>query len=442
MRRSWKFIRLPKASGDADKDAIPRNRFVFVAVVFALLGLSFIASTLSIAREYSEIGASTALIFAHSHLFLFFPTLGISALFAFYFPAVVFTDIYWQKRTKYGRQRFVFGFVVWILMSAGLTYWFATGDLRAVWEISPSVLTADKERAAQCASSADASTCRKASLLGSLESLRAVATNRTTIAEFARTCVPDRLLEEAEVSRVPRHCFAASDNLDDPRARLSAADCCTAQRELRQHLRTVWEDPRNRSNAAKLDWVFFTFKVAFILVIILIGVLLMFWRHQLLEHYPRDLQAIDRCVMIGAALMLFWPLMDYAYQQVSDVLFGREYRDFKVRMSLVLAPWGVFLLLYFSDPFGKGLENLARIVTLLGSLVALVRYQDIFEFSVRAFGIGAANAHFLVIAFVAVAMLGAVYWQPRPRQRRQYHSRIRRLGRSAKEAALTDRRLT
>ena len=441
MRKYWKFIRLPKASAD-DNDAIPRNRYIFVGAVFSLLSLSFIASTLSIVREFSGIGASTALIFAHSHLFLFFPTLGIAALFAFYFPAVVFTDIYWRGRTTYGRQRFAFGFVVWILMSLGLTYWFATGDLRAVWEISPSVLTSDKEQAARCSSDGAASTCRKASLLGSLESLRAAATNRSTIAEFARTCVPDRLVEDAEVSRAKRHCFAANDNFDDPDARLNAVDCCAAQRELRQHLRTVWEDPRNRSNAAKLDTVFFTLKVAFILVIILIGVLLMFWRHMLLEHYPRDLQAIDRCVMIGAVLMLFWPLMDYAYQQTTDVLFGREYRDFKVRMSLVLAPWGVFLLLYFSDPFGKGLENLARIVTLLGSLVALVRYQDIFEFSVRAFGIGAANSHFLIIAAAAVGMLGAVYWQPRPKQRRQYHSRIRRLGRSAKEAALTDRRLT
>ena len=439
MRKPWKFIRLPKSYGE-DDEAIPRNRYTFVAVVFGLLGLSFIASTLSIVHEYWGIDASTTLIFAHSHLFLFFPTLGISALIAFYFPAVVFTDIYWRGRVAMGRQRFVFGCIVWIVVSLGLTYWFATGNLRAVWEIAPSVLTSDKEQAARC-TGADQS-CRKASLLGSLESLRDAATNRSTIAEFARTCVPDRLIEQGEVARVPRHCFAAGDSLGAQGARLNAADCCTAQRELRQHLRAVWEDPSNRSNAAKWDLLFFTLKVAFILVIILIGVLLMLWRYHLHEHYPRDLQAIDRCVMLGALVMLFWPLMDYAYQQTTDVLYGREYRDFKVRMSLVLAPWGVVLLLYFSDPFGKGLENLARIVTLLGSLVALVRYQDIFEFSVRAFGIGAARAHFLVIVVAAALMLVAVYWQPRPRQRRKYHSRIRRVGRSAKMAALTDRRLT
>ena len=439
MRKPWKFIRLSKSSGEDDA-AIPRNRYVFVGAVFGLLGLSFIASTLSIVHEYSGIDASTALIFAHSHLFLFFPTLGISALIAFYFPAVVFTDIYWRGRVAMGPQRFVFGVVIWIVVSLGFTYWFATGDLRAVWEISPSVLTSDKEQAARC-TGADQS-CRKASLLGSLESLRDAATNRSTVAEFARTCVPDRLIEQGEVARALRHCFAASDTLGPQVGGLNAADCCTAQRELRQHLRTVWEDPRNRSNAAKWDLLFFTLKVAFILVIILIGVLLMLWRYHLHEHYPRDLQAIDRCVMLGALVMLFWPLMDYAYQQTTDVLFGREYRDFKVRMSLVLAPWGVFLLLYFSDPFGKGLENLARIVTLLGSLVALVRYQDIFEFSVRAFGIGAANSHFLVLVVAAALMLVAVYWQPRPRQRRKYHSRIRRVGRSAKVAALTDRRLT
>lgn len=436
----WKIYRLARSSGiDADEEAIPRARFVFVGIVFVLLGLSFIASTLSIVYEFSEIGAATTLIFAHSHLFLFFPTLGISALMAFYFPAVVFTDVYWRERTKFGRHRFVFGFVAWIALSLALTHWFSIGDLRATWEVSPSVLASEKEQAATCRST---ESCRKVSLLGSLEALRASATNRSTIAEFGRTCVPDPLVELPEIARSLRHCYAADDIVGAPNAKLDAVNCCKAQRDLRQHLRTTWEDPRNRSIAARLDVILFAPKVAFILVIMLIGVLLMFWRGKLHEHYPRDLQAIDRCVMIGALVMLFWPLMDYAYQQTTDVLYGREYRDFKMRMSLVLAPWAVFLLLYFSDPFGRGLENLARIVTLLGSIVALVRYQDIFELSVRFFGIGAANYHFVVLIVAAALMLVAVYWQPRPRQKRRYHSRIRRVGRSAKEAALLDRRLT
>jgi hypothetical protein len=51
-----------------------------------LLGLSFIGET---ALMFSEFGPDKGLSFAtfDSHLFLFFPTLGVVALAAFYLPA-------------------------------------------------------------------------------------------------------------------------------------------------------------------------------------------------------------------------------------------------------------------------------------------------------------------------------------------------------------------
>jgi hypothetical protein len=436
VRKKWTYNRLSRAIDEIDGTVIPLGRYVFVALVFSLLGLSFIASTALVIAEFGE--AATAIVFAHSHLFLFFPTLGISALVAFYFPAVVFTDIYWRY-APYGKPRFIFGTLVWIALSVGLTWWFAAGHLRAIWEISPSILAQEKLAADRCTGP----DCRPTSLMGAMGSLRETAKTRTTISEFARTCVPDRYVEPADSANKPRFCFAAAAGTEDPNAKLSAAECCTAQRALRQNLRTIWENPANRSRVALFDDIFFALKVAFIIVVVLIGALLTFWRHTLYAHYARYIQTIDRCVMIGALLMLFWPLMDYAYQQTTDVLFGREYRGFPLRMSLVLAPWAVFLLLYFADPFGRGFENLARILTVLGSAVAFLRYQDIADISVRLLGIGAADWHFAVLILIAALMLVAVWWRPRPKQKVRYHHRVRRIARNTRHAyARADRRLT
>ena len=63
---------------------------VFVAVVFLILGQSFIASTGLLIHEFQGLDWR-AMVVAHSHLFFFFPVFGILALAAFYLPSVIFT---------------------------------------------------------------------------------------------------------------------------------------------------------------------------------------------------------------------------------------------------------------------------------------------------------------------------------------------------------------
>ena len=70
---------------------------VFVAVLFLILGASFIASTGFLVREFQDLDWG-GMVVAHSHLFFFFPVFGILALAAFYLPAVIFTDLYWRHR--------------------------------------------------------------------------------------------------------------------------------------------------------------------------------------------------------------------------------------------------------------------------------------------------------------------------------------------------------
>ena len=63
---------------------------IFVAIVFVLLGASFIASTALLIYEFQRM-EWFALLAVHSYLFFFFPVLGILALVAFYLPSVIFT---------------------------------------------------------------------------------------------------------------------------------------------------------------------------------------------------------------------------------------------------------------------------------------------------------------------------------------------------------------
>ncbi|MGE0701559.1 MAG: hypothetical protein AB7O57_20855, partial [Hyphomicrobiaceae bacterium] len=92
----------------------------FVGIVFAGLAASFWLSIATIVVEFAE-PERTFILTANSNLFVFFPTLGLVALAAFYVPAVIFTDLYWRRHINYGRERFLLGFVVAAALAVYLT---------------------------------------------------------------------------------------------------------------------------------------------------------------------------------------------------------------------------------------------------------------------------------------------------------------------------------
>src|SRR5262249_14142493 len=83
---------------------------VFVALLFVVIGASFLATAGMLVYEFQHADWVTVAAF-YSHLFVFFPTFGIVALLAFYTPACVFMDLYW-RHVPYGRLRFTLGFFV------------------------------------------------------------------------------------------------------------------------------------------------------------------------------------------------------------------------------------------------------------------------------------------------------------------------------------------
>ena len=90
---------------------------IFVALCFVILGASFFASTALLIQEFRG-GDWFTMVVAHSHLFFFFPVLGVLALFAFYLPSVVFTHLYWTH-LPYGKMRFLLGIAVVAARSYG-----------------------------------------------------------------------------------------------------------------------------------------------------------------------------------------------------------------------------------------------------------------------------------------------------------------------------------
>lgn len=369
---------------------IKKSSYYFVGVVYALLGMAFLASTASIFHEFGwETGSAIAI--AHSHQFLFFPILGVAALIAFYLPSVVFADLYWQH-IWLGVPRFIFGAVVAIVLSLVVTDQLHNSSLRGIWELSQATLDKDLSDPAAAARP-------HKPMMTVLKDVMSEAGQRSTISQFARNCAWDRKVERPLTDEALRLCVPSG-------AMQKTDDCCYIQRAFRDHVRSVWGDPTQRSKAAELDRYLLPFKIFFIIVLLAIGCFLAFWRKELGQHYSAMLPRVERGVIVGALCMLIWPLMDYGYQQTSDVMFGREYASVNIRHSLVMIPWAALLLLYFVD-FGKNSTRTTQISTIVGGAVTLLRYQEINDLSARLLGAGATWAHFGFIG--SVAFIGVIW---------------------------------
>lgn len=394
----------------------------FVALVFMGLAFSFVSSTVMMIREFGpELGLDIAI--SHSHLFIFFPLLGLLALAAFYLPAVIFTDHYFRNLKWHGWLRFGVGFLVVALFSYVQASSLNSGALRALWEISPKALEADRAAPVTSHTCTDVAhleavkeardrgdpppqgrptkPCARKPIVDVLQKLRAEAQHRSSLSVFSRNCRPDVLLEPPATFAAERYCFPAGQ-------KLNAADCCRIQADFRENVRRLYVGSETRSATATTEAVLLYAKVFFITVLLVIGIMLIFWRKALKRYYGSYRSGMERGIMIGAFSMLIWVFMDYGYQQTTDVLFGRMYDGIAPRLSLFFVPWAVLLLLYFMERLGEDLERVAQIATIVGTGFTLLRYQEINDWTARLLGVGAAPWHFYLLAAVALAGLLAL----------------------------------
>jgi hypothetical protein len=364
---------------------------IFVAIAFVILGAAFLASTGLLIYEFSELDWLTMLV-AHAHIFFFFPVLGLLALIAFYLPSVVLTDLFWNH-VRYGKARFAVGAFV----LAGLAYgaaWSLDKEPRAIYEVSPSALLADRGDPAK----------GRAAILDALGTLRETAQHRFGLSSFGRSCVTDPLLEIPDEMLKARYCFPAKKNL-------TGEACCTVQSAFAKAVLRLQQNPATRSLSGELDGlVFLPIKTFFILVVVAIAVLLAQWRDRIDQHYGDKVPALERGVIIGGFAMLFWLAMDYGYQQTANVLFGRQVAGPQLRLSLILVPWAVLLLFYFLRRLGKQGELVGQISGVVFAGVAVLRYEQLNDWVVRLFGIGADQWVLAALIGIALVGLAALYW--------------------------------
>ena len=359
----------------------------FVALVFVLLGSAFFASTASVVYEFRETELITILT-ANSYLFIFFPTLGIVALAAFYLPAVIFTDLYLNRSSWFLKLRFLVGAAIAIGASIWFADWLDQTPFRAVWEASPAALRQDEQQPLTCLNGK--SQCVHP-ILPTLVHVRETALDRTRLSLFARDCQKDELTEPNPDHKNARYCFPARELLD-------ADQCCKVGGIFATRLYRLWEKPETRSMAAHLDRYLLPFKCFFIIILVTIGLLLVVWKKTLRARYWPWQRQMELGLQIGAVAMLAWPVMDYAYQLTSDVLFG-QYLKLPLRLSLVTVPWVLLLTFHFKDRLKEDARFGQIVGTIASGVVFFVRGQDISDWSAKIVGIGG-----LVPVFAAIAV--------------------------------------
>jgi hypothetical protein len=383
----------------------------FVAIVFALTGLSFLATSAVLIWEFSQ-GEWLALGSFYSHLFLFFPTFGIVTLFAFYAPACVFTDMY-MRHVPLGRLRFAIGFTAIVVASIFATKALTSANERSIFEVSPAVLRADQGEPPGCSATG---TCERLPVMQAVDNVRRVSQTRLGLSDLARNCRPDTLKEIAPAQMPPhRYCFASTPLPADIGAvsrqqRTSDEVCCLAQQRFTDGVRQLHGEPNGRSMTAEVHAALLPFKIFFALVLFIISVMLAVRRVSMEKHYPEYLRAIERGVLVGAVAMVVFPVMNHAFLQSAALLYfgggpSGGYRATAPLLSFMLGAWGLILLFFFYGRQNERMQNLARMGGMIGSAVAVVKYDQIIDVFVRVFGTGAG---FINVVLVCIAAFAAV----------------------------------
>ena len=379
----------------------------FVFVVYSLLGISFIGET---AVLFWEFGPEHALTFAafDSHLFLFFPTLGLVALAAFYLPSCAFVDLY-ARHVALGKLRFLIG-----MITLGVAAWFvgvglADNPHRSVWDLTPQTLAADRSEPAGCGVAGEP--CRRIALLEGASNLTAVSRQRIGVREFFRSCEAEPLIESGPASERRRFCFASTPL--SPAPWLSTdAECCEAQQRFQAAIDQKYLVAGQQSLTSQVHNVLLPTKVFFLFILLAIGILLTVRHDGVLRHYPDKIGRIEAGVLIGAVAMIFFPLMSQGYVQSADALFGVQqkggFRSIVTLMSFLFGAWALLILLFFFRRRDQNMEIAVKLAGVVASTIAVLKYDLLVSIVARVLGSGASEisvALLIVLAIVAVLVL-------------------------------------
>lgn len=377
----------------------------FVFIVYLLLGASFIAVPAVLVWEF---GPEKALTFAtfDSHLFLFYPTLGLVALAAFYLPSCAFVDLYW-RHVRAGPIRFLIGLGVLGAAAAHIASGLSANPHRSVWDLKPATLAADKSEPAGCGEAGRP--CERVALFEGVANLREVSRKRLGVREFYRSCQAEPLIGSDSVEEVKRFCFAQTPLSATP-ILSTDAECCRAQQRFQSTIDRLYLDPAEQSVTGRIHKLLLPGKVFFLFILLAISILLTFRHSGVKQHYPDRIARIEVGVLVGAAAMIFFPLMSQAYVQSADALFGVQqkggFRSIVPLMSFLFGAWAMLLLLFSFRQHDQDLELAAKLAGVVASTIAVFKYDILVSIIVRYLGSGADE--FSVLLVMGLALLAVV----------------------------------
>lgn len=381
---------------------------IFVFVVYACLGAAFLAGTGVLIHEFQDLDWLD-FVTTDSHLFLFFPTLGIVALVAFYLPSCALADLYW-RHIRYGKLRFAVG----MLVIAALSYFIALGLLqspkRSMWELSPATLTADQGAPANCVSTG---TCDRLPGLLALRNMRRVSQTHFGMAEFVRDCQHDELLELTPSQASRRFCFASTPLSQKPELKTDD-ECCRAQALMSEMVSNEFANPEQRSLTAKVHAWILPLRIFFLLVLLAISILLVTRYKAMHQHYHSAMTRIEIGVIVGTLAVLFFPLMSQAFVQSAEVLYGLAGRGTFSRISPVLSlafgAWALLMVFFFYRRRDKELEAFAKMASAIAGAIAVLKYSVVTAVFVRVLGSGASFYTVNALVILSIAAIIVVLW--------------------------------
>ena len=291
---------------------------VFVFLVFSMLGASFLATTGILAWEFKAHWLDFAAL--DSHLFVFFPTLGIVALIAFFVPSVLFTDLYW-RHISFGKARFLFGFFVLAAASYWISGYLLDSPRRSYWEGAPQVVAADRGEPAGCAERGEP--CQRLPMLMAVRNLRLVSNDRLGLEGLIRDCSAsskDPLIQPALTPERRRFCLASTPLSSSPPLEADE-DCCKAQTRLVSAARANYITASTRSITSEVHAILLPLKVFFILVVYVISILLAVHHKKVERNYGAYLRANGNRAIHGRAVR---PLLPAYVAGVSAVQRGAQ----------------------------------------------------------------------------------------------------------------------
>lgn len=382
---------------------------VFVLAVFTLLGLSFVATTATLAYEFRD-AQWVDFLTLDSHLFLFFPTFGIAALAAFYTPACAFLDLYW-RHIPYGKLRFLVGFLVLCVLSYAIAGFILASPKHPAWEIAPPVLLADAGEPAGCARTVKG--CERMPYLEALSNLRTVSRSRIGLAVFARDCKSDPLVDELPVPSPKRFCFASTPLTAQP-ALQADHECCQAQQRLENMVTMAFAHEDQRSLTYRVHSLLLPLKIMLLLILLAISLLLALRFRNVETHYRRYISRIERGLVVGAAAAMFFPFMSQGFLESSAALVGINARGtfstIVPVMSVVFGIWLLVIVFYFYRRRDKQLELIGKLGGAVAGAFAALKYNFIVSFFVRFLGSGANTYVIGGLIFLSLVALVAVAW--------------------------------